>query len=545
MKARALLAAACVSCGTDERLGDPAGAHAAPTWMIELDPSSRGRRLSPGLLGHYDLSGELFRYDRVPGLGETLAGAGFREWRLGVGRWEAGTHYLPALTDGSPCPPSPVPQAYAPAGWTDEDVLGSRDWFVDDGRPVTLTDTLDDERYSLGYIRRSLDVVSALGATPFMSIDLMPRALAAATAPLRDARNTPAACVWTYANQISNGRPRDEMVFAAAVAGMVERVVAGDRGERGRPVTHWEIWNEPDLCVFWDPGADDGVPCVDEPFDQRLHAFLTMAVPALVALDDLRRTSPHPDVRAIRIGLGSFAFADVAALVLDSFDRFRLPDGRPVPLDFLSFHSYNHDPLGIVHFTEIAAAARERSATYPDIDLMLTEFGPFPDVPFDDASLEQPVRIATALVLGIGAGLDRAHHTIFYDYWGDSAVQWGLVSHDVRPKPLFHAYALLHRLIGEGATPWVPVDHPSGRLDDGGAVVVAEGEDGVTRALVVNRSSDPRTVGFSIDGRRIRPTALTVYDDPTGAPHDALPGEVVLLPGPSLGLFELARRDLD
>ena len=498
---------------------DPDDREPAPDadWVIALDRDEDGRPLTRSLLGHYDLSGELYSYNEVPGLADALEPAGFDEWRFGVGRWEAGTFYLPTLTDGSPCPESSVPEAYAPSGWGDDELMLARDWFVDDGQPVTLADTARDDRYALDYLRRFLNVADALGAKSFLSVDHMPRALAANRIPLRSETNTPTACVWSYANQVSNTRPRDPEVFAAAVVGMVQRIVEGSDGEPGREVTYWELWNEPDLCVFWDSEFEDQSPCVFDPFEKRLGAYLDMVIPTLAALDEYRRTSSHPFAKQLRFGVGSFAFADVAAWVLDILDAERLPGGERVPLDFISFHSYNHEPLGIIDFVQTVATARQASEGYRDVEMILAEWGPFPDQPFDADNMDQPLRMATVLAIAPALGLDRAHHTIFYDYWGNDVVKWGLLKHGtLEPRPLFHAYELLNDLIGDGATMLTPGGYEDHRIDgDVGAVLAGRGDDGATRVLLINRSPETRTARIDAGGRALKPRELKVFDDPT------------------------------
>ena len=140
---------------------------------VVVDPAESGEPLPRALLGHYDLSGELFTYDQVAGLPAAMAQAGFvgSDWRVGLGRWEAATRLLPALTDGTRCP-IPTPASAAPAGATGLDLIASRDWFNDDGNPVTLADTARDARYSLDYARAVVDVAIAFGATPFLSVDI-------------------------------------------------------------------------------------------------------------------------------------------------------------------------------------------------------------------------------------------------------------------------------------------------------------------------------------------------------------------------------------
>ena len=126
-----------------------------------------------------------------------------------------------------------------------------------------------------------------------------PRALALNRAPERDD------CLWTFENRVSNARPANPAVFAAALIGALERLRLGSNGEPGRPFTHVELWNEPELHVFWESGFEDAAGDLDR--------FFEMAVTALVALDAWRATSPHPEIRALRFGLAGFASAETAA----------------------------------------------------------------------------------------------------------------------------------------------------------------------------------------------------------------------------------------
>ncbi|HVT17508.1 MAG TPA: hypothetical protein VHQ90_15185 [Thermoanaerobaculia bacterium] len=66
-----------------------------------------------------------------------MKAADFAEWRVGLGRWEFGTLLLPTLTDGSVCSLQQIPpQAKAPPGTTDLDLIGARNWFTyTDGTP--------------------------------------------------------------------------------------------------------------------------------------------------------------------------------------------------------------------------------------------------------------------------------------------------------------------------------------------------------------------------------------------------------------------------
>ena len=245
----------------------PARSARAADWEIELDSSAPREVLPTALLGHYDLSGDLLDYAQEPGLVPAMQAVGFSDWRVGVGRWEASTWLLPTLTDGTPCP-IPIPEAAAPAGSSDLTLIAARDWFSDDGNAVTLGDTQDDARYQLDYLRDVLDRVDAFGATPFVSIDSMPRALAVEKTPERND------CLWTFQNRVSNVRPADPAVFAAAAVGVVERIVEGDGVAPARPISHWEVWNEPEFPQFWDPAFEDLAGPLDRYFEMAIQTLL-------------------------------------------------------------------------------------------------------------------------------------------------------------------------------------------------------------------------------------------------------------------------------
>ncbi|MBU1430913.1 hypothetical protein KKF91_10240 [Myxococcota bacterium] len=102
----------------DAQANDAQTNDAQAQWRL-IARSTAPEPLNPALLGQYDLSGALFDYANIPGLAEAMRPAGFREWRVSVGRWEAGTLMLPTLSDGRPCP-RPIPGSAAPDGWDDE-----------------------------------------------------------------------------------------------------------------------------------------------------------------------------------------------------------------------------------------------------------------------------------------------------------------------------------------------------------------------------------------------------------------------------------------
>src|SRR5262249_22971355 len=129
----------------------------------------------------------------------------------------------------------------APDGSTDTTLIADRDWFTDTGQPVSLADTASDSRYHLDYVRGVLDTAAAFGAAPFVDIDHMPRALAVNPMFFRGGALQSVAdpCLATWTNHVSNTRPADPAVFAAAVVGAVRRVVEGSDGAAPREARYW------------------------------------------------------------------------------------------------------------------------------------------------------------------------------------------------------------------------------------------------------------------------------------------------------------------
>ncbi len=519
MKLASLTLALCaLACGSS---GSGGGAHPV-AWEVQLDAQAQGEALSPALLGYYDLSGEMLGYAQAPGLKPALAAAGFAgaDWRIGLGRWETATWILPALSTGAPCAHAPF-QA-APAGASDLDLIAARDWFADTGAPVSLADTQDDTRYRLAYVRAAADVALAFGARPFLSVDSMPRALSVNRSPQRSD------CQSTFRNAVSNARPENAGVFAAAVAGMLRRLVVGTPGEPGRPITHVEFWNEPELPFFWDPSFEDRPGPLDR--------FFEMTITTLVELDAMRNAASDPELRALRFGLASFADPANAVRVISAFDA--APE--PPPADFFSFHAYADDPLRVVSAIESVAAARRASRNYAGAELALAEWGP--DLARNGdaayaASIEPALHAATVIALGSAAGLDRAHHALLWDFF--PPITLGPVSHSGQAKPLLRAYELLARLIVAGAVRLPPTSHSDGRLSPDGSLLVSRLPAGELRALYVNRGNTSQLARVRVGSQPRTPRAILVFSDPSAAPRAVTASPIFEVPARSLVFVEL------
>jgi hypothetical protein len=473
----------------------------------------------------------LLNYAASSTMVDRMKAIGFAEWRVGVGRWEIATRLLPALSDGTSCAPelAQVPASLkAPPGATDTSLVADRDWFTDTGTPVTLADTDNDARYSLAYLRAVLDQAAAFGASPYVDLDQMPRALAGNRTFFRGGmpQGVPDPCFGTWVNHVSNSVPASADVFSAAAVGLVRRIVEGTVGVPGRDAPYWEIWNEPELGYAWDPALGT------------LDQWFQMAALTLVKLDAYRTASVDPRVRALHFGLGSFANAPTAVATISSFDTQPLPDGSHLPFDFVSFHSYSNDPLKIVSDIQSVVDARAASTHYKTIELALSEWGPQLDAPPPATTMDLPLLASTVLVRGASLGLDRAHHSIIAEFIPGLA--YTVVTADGTPKPMYHAYELLHELIGGGADRLPIAGAADGAFDGGmGAAIATRVTGGPIRVFLVNRGDAARTARIDVAGVATAPTHVEVFDDPAQPVHDATPSVVVAVPARSVVLATL------
>jgi len=311
----------------------------------------------------------------------------------------------------------------------------------------------------------------------------------------------------------------------------VRQVVEGSGGEPGRPVRYWEFCTEPECPYFWDKAFE---PVPADP----LGLWLRTAMLTLVELHRYRESSPAAS--DLRFGLGSFAGAETAVTVLRAFDSQPLPDGSHLPLDFLSFHAYSNDPLEIVEKVRAVAAVRDASGHYRGTEVVLAEWGPSLDgVGWSAQSMDVPLLVSTVIALGAAAGLDRSHHAIFWDYF--PAIRYGLLDHELRPKPLYHAYTLLSAVIGVGAERLAPEGFEDGRLDGGdGAVLASRDPEGRLRVLLVNRGAVARTARIDLGtSPGAVPRAVRLFADHTRPPQQVVASRVVTVPPRAMLLLEL------
>ncbi len=520
MSAARIALLALLACGTNSTPPIDASVETNPaTWTIGVDGAHPGSVVSPAILGHYDLAGSLWQYDKVPGLVAAMKTVSFPEWRVSVERWEGRSEMFPTTTDGAPCT-YPEPTALAASGTTDLDLVHARDWFIDDGKPVTVATTLDDSRYALAYARSVIDVANAFGAAPFVSIDAMPMALSRGKTFVRHS------CYWSFLNGVTNEPPVDTAVFAAAATGLVQRIVLGSGGEPGRNVTHFEIWNEPE-GDFWDKTMDPTYPSTGS-------IFYDMVQKTLTSLDAFRTSSNHAELR-----FGLAGFAGVAA-ALDAIPKL---DAMNVPVDFISFHVYATDPIVIAQQVESVIAAIHTTAHLQNAEVALTEWGPGTDIENNDesrlnpdlayaASIDPALHAATVLARGAAAGLAHAHHVFFWDFFPFRIR--GLFQNDLATRPQYFAFQMVGDAIANQARV-LPVTGAS----DTEVVLATEQQDGA-HVLLVNRDAIGQTVRIVLSGAPAVPKRIRVYDDPAGAIREVAPaGDTFTVAASSIALVDL------
>ena len=248
-----------------------------------------------------------------------------------------------------------------------------------------------------------LDRLLGTGLRPIVELSFMPFALAA----------EPERTVFDYGAIIS--RPDDLDRWAALVSHFVAHLV--DRYDR-EEVRRWafEVWNEPNLCVFWAGAESDYLQLYDA------------SVKAVKSVD--------PEFR-----VGGPATA-AAGWIDDLLEHCR---ANAVPVDFISTHTYGLPPLDLRPIT--ARFGR------PDLPLWWTEWGVSPrdGAPINDSAWAAPL-VARGMRSAAGR-LDALAYWVASDHFvegGDAPALFhggfGLLTVGNLRKPRFWAIAMLERL---------------------------------------------------------------------------------------------------
>jgi xylan 1,4-beta-xylosidase len=274
--------------------------------------------------------------------------------------------------------------------------------ILDDSLAV-YRDTGDGPVHDFSNVDAVFDRLLATGLRPIVELSFMPRDLASALD----------ATVFAYLANISP--PRDYVSWADLIRDLVTHLK--DRYGRDE-VARWafEVWNEPNLCLFWSAAESDYL---------RLYEVAARAVKAV-----------DPD---FLVGGPSTA---AAGWIDDLLEHCQTGN---VPLDFLSTHTYGVAPLDL---RPIAARFGR-----PDMPLWWTEWGVSAGLgePINDGAWAAPLvcrgmRSAAGRVEALAYWVASDHFVELGEATALFHGGFGLLTIGNLRKPRFWAIAVLERL---------------------------------------------------------------------------------------------------
>jgi xylan 1,4-beta-xylosidase len=306
-------------------------------------------------------------------------------------------------------------------------------------------------------IDRVYDALMEVGLRPVVELSFMPRDLA------RD----PGKTVFTWGAIVSP--PRDFDRWADLVRDLADHLIR--RYGRDEVVANWafEVWNEPNLEVFWSGTA------------QEYFRLYDVSAAAIRAVDP-------------RLRVGGPASA-AAGWISEFLDHVR---DSGAPADFLSTHVYGNVPLDLRPV--LAAYGREGTSAW------WTEWGP---TPTHFHRVGDTVFAAAFLLRGMASAMGRIEalsHWVASDHFEELGAPpelfhggFGLLSVGNLRKPRYWALDRLARLGRQRLPVRVSGDGAGGLVE----ALAARGDDGRISILVWNVALDQRTAGSNLH-RQVR-----------------------------------------
>jgi xylan 1,4-beta-xylosidase len=330
--------------------------------------------------------------------------------------------------------------------------------ILDDDLRV-YTESGGQAKHDFAGIDRVYDELMEIGLRPVVELSFMPAALA------RD----PARTVFAYGAVISP--PKDWDRWAALAGDLAAHLV--QRYGRDEVVSRWafEVWNEPNLEVFW-----SGTP-------EEYFRLYDVSARAIKAVDP-----------GLRVGGPSSAAAGWVWELLGHLE------GSGAPLDFLSTHVYGNVPLDL----RPVLAAFGRAGT----PIWWTEWG---TTPTHFHHVGDTVFAAAFLLRGMASALGRIEalsHWVASDHFEELGAPpelfhggFGLLSVGNLRKPRYWALTLLARL-GRSRLPVTVSGDGAGGLVE---ALAARHDDGRIGILAWNVTLDQsKTGGDPLLDRRVR-----------------------------------------
>jgi xylan 1,4-beta-xylosidase len=315
----------------------------------------------------------------------------------------------------------------------------------------------DEPCYDFSGIDRVYDKVISLGLRPVVELSFMPRALSA----------NPSATIFGYGAIISP--PKDYARWAQLVGALASHLVERYGIE---DVAGWgfEVWNEPNLELFWAGSREDYFRLYDE------------TAAALKRVDSRLKVGGPATAAAAWIG-------DFASHVVES--------GAPV--DFLATHTYGNVPLDVS-----ATAARAGLKPCP---VWWTEWGVSPS---HFARINDSVLGAPFILHGMFSAMDRADYLAYWvisDHFEELGTPprflhggFGLLTVGNLRKPRFWALRMLEMLGAQRVALTVAGDGAESMVE----AIATRDPSGVIQVLVWNGTLDQRKQdGDPLLGRKI------------------------------------------
>jgi hypothetical protein len=342
--------------------------------------------------------------------------------------------------------------------------LGIKFVRVDNVYNYTNTITTRSDVLGLAYDWTPLDTVvdsiRDMGAEPLLDLSYMPTALNS------QSRLLP---------------PADWAEWSKLVSATVRHM----NTDRNLNLRYWEVWNEPNQLGFWKG-----------------------SFPEYLQLYDSSRRAIRGRQPLAKVGGPALSLYDESALDWMLGYENSQDDGGAV--GFLSWHAYGWSPAELADQVQKARAliARKGSKAGPP-ELLITELGVRTGGPGDTSADNRADTPAAAayLIASIqaleGAGLDKLFVFELRDgpheggqFWG----RWGILTHDLHPKPIYHVLKAYKAL---GPT-WLPTTVSPARADVG-LLAAPNG-----RGILWHTGSEP--VHVSVNWAGARNSQVTLFD---------------------------------
>jgi xylan 1,4-beta-xylosidase len=286
-------------------------------------------------------------------------------------------------------------------------------------------------KYHWDTLDANVDLIRKTGATPLMNIDFKPKALY----PVIDEKIV---------------EPSSYAQWEQLIYEMVRHYQ-----QRGSGIRYWEISNEPDI------GENGGCPYLFTPENYVRYYQHTAA--AILRAD--------PDAR-----VGGPALANSRSPILPAL--LDVAEKSKTPLQFVSWHIYNSDPVRVRGTIEyVHELLKRHPSLHPET--ILNEWNMALRDPPTDPQFQPCYIVETAYQMKEG-GLDYSCYYHIRDYqidpdsfahfmspkgvalmarWWNRSTQWdGLFDYTGRVRPSYYAFKLLSRLTGDR----LRLDAPSG-----------------------------------------------------------------------------------